>query len=78
MTTAQYKNYQTFNILQLRPMQKSSIHSFHIDLRDTKSEKLPFVGYCPCFDVYKIFQFPLSTKYPLQNGCVKTSRDSIL
>ena len=37
-------NYQTFSNLQLRPRLKSSVHSIHIDLRDTNGEKIPFVS----------------------------------
>ena len=43
-TTGQYMNYQTFSILQFRPMLKKSFHSIHIDLRDTSGEKIPFVS----------------------------------
>ena len=35
-------NYQTFSKLQIRPLLKKSIHSIHIDFRDTSDEKLPF------------------------------------
>ena len=38
-TTAQYMNYQTFSNLQFRPLLKNSLHSIHIDLRDTSGEK---------------------------------------
>ena len=44
ITTGQYTNYQTFSNLQFRPLLKNSIHSIHIDLRDTTSEKNPFVS----------------------------------
>ena len=37
-------HYQTFSNLQLRPLLKNSFHCFHIDLRDTSGEKLPFVS----------------------------------
>ena len=35
-------NYQTFSNLQFRPMLKNSIHSIHIDLKDTSGEIIPF------------------------------------
>ena len=41
ITTRQYKNYQTFSNLQFRHLLKNSIHSIHIDLRDTSGEKYP-------------------------------------
>ena len=42
--TGQYMNYQTFSNLQFRPLLKISLHSIHIDLRDTSGEKKPFVS----------------------------------
>ena len=44
ITTGQYMNYETFSILQFRPLLKNSFHSIHIDLRDTNGEKIPFVS----------------------------------
>ena len=44
ITTGQYMNYQTFSNLQFTPLLKDSFHSIHIDLRDTSSEKIPFVS----------------------------------
>ena len=44
ITTGQYMNYQTFSNLQLRPLLKNFFHSFHIDLKDTSGEKIPFVS----------------------------------
>ena len=44
ITTRQYMNYQTFSNLQFRPLLKNSLHSIHIDLRDTSGEKIPFVS----------------------------------
>ena len=44
ITTGQYMNYQTFSNLQFRPLLKTSFHSIHIDLRDTRGEKIPFVS----------------------------------
>ena len=44
ITTGQYMNYQTFSNLQFRPLLKNSFHSIHIDLRDTRGEKIPFVS----------------------------------
>ena len=44
ITTEQYLNYQTFSNLQFRPLLENSFHSIHIDLRDTSSEKIPFVS----------------------------------
>ena len=42
ITTGQYMNYQTFSDLQFRPLLKNSLHSIHIDLRDTSGGKVPF------------------------------------
>ena len=44
ITTGQYMNYQTFRNLQFRPRLNISFHSIHIDLRDTRGEKIPFVS----------------------------------
>ena len=44
ITTGQYKSYQTFSNLQVRPKLKNSFHSIQIDLRDTSYEKIPFVS----------------------------------
>ena len=41
VTTGQCMNYQTFSNLQFRPLLKNPFHGIHIDLRDTRSEKLP-------------------------------------
>ena len=46
LTTGQYMNSQTFSNLQIRPLPKNSIHSIHIDLRDTSGGKIPFVSFC--------------------------------
>ena len=43
-TTGQYMNYQTFTNLQFTPLLKNFFHSRHIDLRNTSSEKIPFVS----------------------------------
>ena len=42
ITTGQNMNYQTFSNLQFRRLLKNSLHSIHIDLRDTSAEKSPF------------------------------------
>ena len=42
LTTGQYMNYQTFSNLQFIRLLKNSLHSTHIDLRDTRGEKMPF------------------------------------
>ena len=42
-STGQYMNYQTFSNLQFRRLSKISLHSIHIDLRDTSGEKIAFV-----------------------------------
>ena len=42
--TAQYMNYQSFSNLQFRPLLKNLFHSFHIDLKDTRGEQIPFVS----------------------------------
>ena len=39
LNTGQYMNYETFSNLQFRPLLKNSLHSIHIDLRDTSAEK---------------------------------------
>ena len=44
LTIGQYMNYQTFSNLQFRRLLTNSIHSIHIDLRDTFGEKIPFVS----------------------------------
>ena len=44
ITIGQYMNYQTFSILQFRPLLKNFFHSIHIDLRDPSGEKIPFVS----------------------------------
>ena len=44
ITIGQNMNYQTFSNLQLRRLLKNSFHGIHIDLRDTSSEKIPFVS----------------------------------
>ena len=36
--------YQTFSIVQFKPLLKNSFHSIHIDLRDTSGEKIPFIS----------------------------------
>ena len=38
-TTGHYMNYQTFSNLQFRPLLNNSLHSIHIDFRDTSGEK---------------------------------------
>ena len=38
-TTGQYRNYQTFSNLQLRPLLESCFHSIHHDFGDTRIEK---------------------------------------
>ena len=43
ITTGQYMNYETFSNLQFGPLLKKSFLSFHLDLRDTRGEKIPFV-----------------------------------
>ena len=43
MTTGQYLSYQTFSNLQFEPLLKFSSDGVHSDLRDTNSEKTPFV-----------------------------------
>ena len=44
ITTGQYMNYQTISNLQFRQLLENSLHSIHIDLRDTSDEKIPFVS----------------------------------
>ena len=54
ITTGQYMNYQTFSNLHFRPLLKNSLHSIHIDLRDTSGEKNTLcICRCnsSCFDV---------------------------
>ena len=43
IATGQYMNYQTFSILQFRPLLKNSFQCKHIGLRDTSGEEIPFV-----------------------------------
>ena len=59
ITTGQYMNYQALSNLQFRPLLKISLHSIHIDLRDTSGEKntlciCRYQSYC--FDVLKSLQ----------------------
>ena len=35
--------HQRFGNLQIRPLLKTSFHSFHIDFRDTSGQKIAFV-----------------------------------
>ena len=59
ITTGKYMNYQTFSNLQFRPLLKNSVHSIHIDLRDTRGAKnsLCICWYqSSCFDVHKSLQ----------------------
>ena len=81
ITTGQYMNFQTFSNLQFRPLLKNSLHSIHIDLRDTSGEKLPFVSVgitrlVLLFRKVSSIHFLIHTI--LQDGCFKTSRNSIL
>ena len=80
ITTGQYMNYQTFRNLQFRPLLKNSSHSIHIDLRDTSCEKIPFVsvGITRLVLIFKGVQNSFLTRTILQDGCFKTSRNSIL
>ena len=80
ITTGQYKNYQTFSNLQFRPLPKTSFHSFHIDFRDTSGEKIRFISVSISQLVFTIRKVSKSflPKSTLQDGCFKTSRNSIL
>ena len=40
--TGQHMNHQTFINLQFRPLLKNSLHSFHIVLKGTSGDKIPF------------------------------------
>ena len=44
LTTGQYMNYHTFSNFQFGRLLKNSLHSIHIDWRDTSGEKIPFVS----------------------------------
>ena len=44
ITSGHYLNYQTFGNRYFRPLLKHSTQSIHIDLRDTRGEKKPFVS----------------------------------
>ena len=44
LTTGRYMNYQAFSNLQFRLHLKNSFRCIHIDLRDTRGEKTPFVS----------------------------------
>ena len=44
ITTGQHMDYQTFSNLQFSPMLKNSLHSIHIDLRDTSGEQKPILS----------------------------------
>ena len=77
ITTAQYMNYRIFSKLQFRPLLKNSFHSIHIDLRDTSGEKIPFVS-VGFTRLVLMFQHSFLTHTILQDGCIKTSRNSII
>ena len=80
ITTGQYMNYQTFSNLQFRPLLKNSFHSIHIDPRDTPGEKIPFVsvGITRLVLMFrKVSTLHFLTHTILQDGCFKTSRNSI-
>ena len=44
ITTGRYMNYQTISNFQFRRLLKNFFHSIHIVLRNTSSEKIPFVS----------------------------------
>ena len=44
ITTGHYKNCQKFSNQQFKPLLKSFFHSIHIDFRDTRGKKIPFVS----------------------------------
>ena len=44
IATGQYMKYQTFNNRHFRPLLKDSFHSVHIDLKNTRGEKISFVS----------------------------------
>ena len=44
INTGQYMNCQTFSNLQIGPLLKKSFRSSHIDLRDPRGGKIPFVS----------------------------------
>ena len=37
-------SYQTFSNLQFKPRLKKCFHGIHVDLGDTRDEKIPFVS----------------------------------
>ena len=80
VTTGQYMNYQTFSNLQFRPLLKNSFHSIHIDLRDPRGEKIPFVsvGITRLVLMFECVKHSFLIFTILQDGCFKTSRNSIL
>ena len=45
ITTGQYMNNQTFSNLQFRPLLKKFCHKIHIDFRDTRGKKIPFLSF---------------------------------
>ena len=80
ITTWQNMNYQTISSLQFRPLLKSFFHSIHIDFRDKERKNTLCISryHSFCFDVQKSLQISYLPKKTLQDGCFKTSRDSIL
>ena len=78
-----YTDYQIFSNLQFRPLLECSFHSFHIDLRDTRHERWKNT-LCICwyhsfhFDFWRSLHHSVLTWKTLQDGCFKTSKDSIL
>ena len=72
-------NYQTFSKLQLKPLLGNSFHCFHIDLRETGSEKTVSIGIARL--VLMLGKRPIcicNEKKTLQENSFRTSRDSVL
>ena len=75
ITFGQYLNSQTFGNLQFRRLLKNSLHSIHIDLRDTSGEKIPFVslGITPLVPIFKkisVNNFPTTKLLDVKEGVV--------
>ena len=76
MATGQYMNYQTFSNLQFRPLLKKFFHRSerHLCWKNT----LCICRYhSACFDVLKGVQHSFLTHTVIQDGCFKTTRNSI-
>ena len=66
----------SFRILQFRPLPKNSFHSIHIELRDGQKNPL-FLSVSPV-SFWCVERPPTIISNQKEDGCFKTSQDSIL